>query len=55
MTKKEAVDHFGTATALAKALGITLEAVSQWQDVPMRRQYEIERLTNGELKADDDK
>jgi DNA-binding transcriptional regulator YdaS (Cro superfamily) len=53
MTKKEAIDHFGTATALAKALGITLEAVSQWRDVPMRRQYEIERITKGGVKADE--
>lgn len=31
ITKEEAVAHFGTQSALAKALGITKGAVSQWE------------------------
>jgi DNA-binding transcriptional regulator YdaS (Cro superfamily) len=32
LTKQQAVGIFGTATALADALGITKGAVSQWPD-----------------------
>lgn len=52
MTKKQAIDHFGSTSALARALGVTYEAVRQWGDeVPELRQYQIERLTGGALKA----
>ncbi|GLO23531.1 Cro/CI family transcriptional regulator [Pseudomonas putida] len=52
MTKSQAIKHFGSISALAKALGVTYEAVRQWQEVPELRQYQIERLTRGDLKAD---
>lgn len=52
MTKSQAIKHFGSISALAKALGVTYEAVRQWQEVPELRQYQIERLTGGDLKAD---
>jgi len=52
MTKSQAIKHFGSISALAKALGVTYEAVRQWQEVPELRQYQIERLTCGDLKAD---
>lgn len=51
MTKSQAIKHFGSVTALAKALGVTYEAVRQWADVPELRQYQIERITKGVLKA----
>lgn len=51
MTKSQAIKHFGSISALAKALGVTYEAVRQWADVPELRQYQIERITNGALKA----
>lgn len=53
MTKSDAINHFGSAAALAEALGIKPAAVSQWRDdhVPIRRQYELERLTGGKLRA----
>jgi len=51
MTKSQAIQHFGSISALAKALGVTYEAVRQWADVPELRQYQIERLTKGALKA----
>lgn len=53
MRKSDAIDHFGNATALADALGIGKAFVSKWGDeVPQRYAYEIERLTDGKLKAD---
>lgn len=51
MTKSQAIKHFGSITALAKTLGVTYEAVRQWADVPELRQYQIERITKGALKA----
>lgn len=52
MTKSQAIKHFGSVSALAKALRVTYEAVRQWDDVPELRQYQIERLTMGALKAE---
>ena len=53
MKKKAAVSYFGSTVKLAEALGIAQPAISQWgKDVPPRRAFEIERITNGALKAD---
>ena len=53
MKKKDAVLYFGNTVKLAKALGIAQAAISQWpEDIPQRRAFEIERITNGALKAD---
>lgn len=52
MTKHQAIKYFGSSKALAEALGVTPQAVSGWKGIPARRQYEIERITNGALKAD---
>jgi DNA-binding transcriptional regulator YdaS (Cro superfamily) len=42
MTKKEAIKIFGSAKALADALGISEAAVSQWgHAVPELRVYQI--------------
>lgn len=52
MRKEDVIGHFGSATAVARALGIGKAFVSKWgDDVPQRYAYEIERLTNGALKA----
>jgi len=52
MNKVDAIQHFGTQQNLARALGITKSSISQWGDsIPMRRAYELERITNGALKA----
>ncbi|NJI85524.1 Cro/CI family transcriptional regulator [Shewanella sp. Iso12] len=54
MKTSMAIAHFETATALAKALGITKSSVSQWgEHVPPLRAYQLERITNGQLKTDD--
>jgi DNA-binding transcriptional regulator YdaS (Cro superfamily) len=53
MKTKAAISYFGSKSQLAKSLGVTKGAVSQWpDDVPELRAYQIERLTNGKLKAD---
>lgn len=53
MRKSDAIQHFGTGAALARALGIGKAFISKWpDDVPQRYAYEIERLTGGELKAE---
>lgn len=52
MTKTQAIKHFGSVSALAKAINVTYEAVRQWAVVPELRQYQIERITQGALKAE---
>jgi len=52
MKKADAIEHFGGEVPLAKALGITPEAIYQWKErVPRGRAFQIEILTNGVLKA----
>jgi hypothetical protein len=53
MTKKEAILHFGSAVKLAKEMGISPQAITLWGDYPpIARQYQIQVLTNGQLKAE---
>ena len=40
-----AIDKAGGAKALAEALGITRQAVEQWQAVPADRVLQVERIT----------
>jgi len=52
MKTTAAVDHFGSIRALADALEITPQAVYQWgEHVPAGRDFQIEVLTQGALKA----
>jgi hypothetical protein len=52
MKTSDAIQHFGSAANLARALGITRAAVSLWGErPPLGRQYELEVLTGGALKA----
>jgi len=45
----EAIKHFGGQSILAKALGVSSMAISQWKKrgVPASRAVEIETATNG--------
>lgn len=52
MTKQQAVRHFETQTALAKAAKVSRQAVSQWESVPDAQQIWLENLTKGALMAD---
>jgi DNA-binding transcriptional regulator YdaS (Cro superfamily) len=52
MKTDEAIKHFGSRAALAKALGISVAAISQWGDEPPKmRQFQIHTITNGALQA----
>ena len=54
MTKQEAVTHFGSVAKLAEALGITTQAIYDWPEtVPQLRQFQLERITGGQLTAKD--
>lgn len=44
---QRALDIVGGATALARRLGITKQAVSQWPRVPPERVLAVEDATNG--------
>jgi len=44
--KERAVEAAGGVTKLADALSITRSAVSQWDQIPMDRVFEVSRLTN---------
>jgi len=53
MTRTDAINHFGSQAALAKALGIGRASVNGWgEEIPIGRQFQIEVLTDGVLKAD---
>lgn len=52
MKTQDAADFFGGRKKLAEALGISPSAVSMWgESVPMSRQYQIEILSKGKIKA----
>lgn len=58
MTLNEVLSHFGCDKAeLARKLGIEPQAVYQWpkdgdpEYIPLLRQYDIQALTKGKLKA----
>jgi DNA-binding transcriptional regulator YdaS (Cro superfamily) len=53
MKTADAIKFFGTRTALAKALGITKQAVTQWgETVPEGRAYQLQVITGGQLSAE---
>lgn len=55
MRTDEAIKFFGSKKKLGKALGIKAPETSIWywgEFPPMARQYEIQALTKGKLKAD---
>ena len=54
MKKSEAVKFFGNQTNLAKHIGVAKCTVSKWDYlVPPVWAYRLEKITNGELKAND--
>lgn len=54
MTVDEAIAYFGSPTRVCRALGIRRAAIGNWcGQVPLLRQYQLERLTDGALKAHD--
>jgi len=53
----KAIEHFGTASALAGALGVKPSSVSQWRDgtrpLPLDRAMQIERATSGAVTCEE--
>ncbi len=54
MKKTDAINHFGTQTALAAVLGVDQSTISKsWGDYPPPlRQLQLEHITGGALKAE---
>ena len=53
MDKSDAISHFGTGTAVAKALGISKGAVSAWgEKVPPLSAARLHEITSGALRFD---
>lgn len=54
MKTDDAIKHFGGKKIdLARALDLSPSAITQWGDiVPLLRQYQLERITKGKLKAE---
>jgi len=53
MKSIDAIAYYdGNMSLLARALGITPQAVYNWGDVvPLRRAKQIEKLTNGDIRV----
>lgn len=54
MNVNQVVEHFGGIADVARALGISYQAVQQWVDkgeVPEGRQWQLQAMTNSELRA----
>lgn len=53
MFTRDAIAHFGTQAALARALNIKPQSITDWGDeVPPLRQLQLEALLGGRLRAD---
>lgn len=53
MRTADVLAHFKTQQAIAEALGIKQPSVADWKEFPPdRRQFQLERITNGALKAE---
>lgn len=51
----EVLKLFGTQTNMAKQLDVTRQATTEWKrtdNIPRMRQYQIELLTKGKLRAE---
>lgn len=53
MKTQKAIDHFGGLRGLARALGVSTQAIYAWGEKPPKgRQYELQYVTDGMLKID---
>ena len=53
MRKTDVIEHFRSAAAAARALGISLSAVSQWGEiVPYYSATQLAEITGGDLKVE---
>lgn len=54
MTLDSVLEHFKTKAAIARSMDITPQAVQQWFDagkIPFARQFQLQVITKGKLKA----
>ncbi|MFC1121864.1 Cro/CI family transcriptional regulator [Pasteurella multocida] len=53
MLKEDVIKYFGTMAKLAKALNISVPAISQWGEViPEKNAYKLQEITNRALVVD---
>ncbi|TPA69965.1 Cro/CI family transcriptional regulator [Vibrio parahaemolyticus] len=53
MNTVDVINYFGSKPKVAKALKVSKQAIGKWGDtVPELRQFQLEVITNGELKSD---
>jgi hypothetical protein len=50
------IEHFGSQSALARALGIKQPSIAEWRErgIPIPRQYQIQVVTDGLFKVSRD-
>lgn len=54
MTTSEAINHFGGVQKLADALRVRRQSVWKWKErPPMGRQFQLQAMTGGVLKVDE--
>lgn len=56
MSIDEAIKYFGNGNKLCNALGLSRANITDWRNkgyIPMIQQLRLEKLTSGELKADE--
>lgn len=46
---RKAIDAVGSTAKLAAALGLSSQAISQWEEVPAHRVLAVERATGGKI------
>lgn len=54
MTVTQVIEHFGSVSEVSRKLRVTYQAVQHWKnhdEVPEGRQWQIQALTKGKLKA----
>ena len=54
MKLSEVFAHFGSQAETARKLGINRASITEWvknQRIPIKRQWQIELITDGRLKA----
>ncbi|MDA5609347.1 Cro/CI family transcriptional regulator [Pasteurella multocida] len=55
MLKTDVINYFGKLENVAKALSISVSAISQWNEViPEKNAYKLQDLTKGKLKVNRD-
>lgn len=53
MLKQTAIEHFGGAVGLARAIGRTVQAIGEWPEIiPEGMAYKIQVITGGKLQVD---